>query len=219
LIEAGVDISVDLIYRDLAPLDCVIQTAGRCNRNNEEDKGNVKIVKLRGENRDLCKYIYDSTLIYATKDIIAGEREFEERELNPLLRKYYECISKRGSEEESRQKIEEIEGLKFSGISEFRLIEDDYWKVDVFVEIAEEARQIWRKYEEIMKKSDRFERRREFLRIKRKFYDYVISVDAVKLGAIVIEHNMGYISLEDVGRRYDLETGFKTREKEGTMIY
>ena len=46
LIEAGVDISVNEIYRDLAPLDCIIQTAGRCNRNNEEEKGAVKICLL-----------------------------------------------------------------------------------------------------------------------------------------------------------------------------
>jgi len=219
LIEAGVDISVNEIYRDLAPLDCIIQTAGRCNRNNEEDKGNVKIVKLKDKDKDFYKYIYDSTLIYATKDIIGGEREFEEREFNPLLRKYFECISKRGSERESREKIEEIEGLKFSSISEFRLMEEDYWKADVFVEIDEKAKQIWRKYEEIMKRSDRFERRREFLKIKKKFYNYVISVDERKIGAIVVMSNIGYISFGDAERKYNLETGFISAEREGPMIY
>ena len=224
LIEAGVDISVNEIYRDLAPLDCIIQTAGRCNRNNEEDKGNVKIVKLKDKDKDFYKYIYDSTLIYATtKDIIGSEREFEEREFNPLLQKYFECISKRGSERESRKKIEEIKGLKFSSISEFKLMEEDYWKADVFVEIDEEAKQIWSKYEEIMKKEDRFERRREFLKMKKRFYDYVISVDAKKIGAIVTEnvskYNIGYVSLDDLERKYDLEMGFITRERENALIY
>ena len=33
LIEAGVDIDVDIVYRDMATLDSINQVAGRCNRN------------------------------------------------------------------------------------------------------------------------------------------------------------------------------------------
>ena len=66
---------------------------------------------------------------------------------------------------------------------------------------------------EIMKKEDRFERRREFLKVKKRFYDYVISVDAKKIGAVVTEneYNIGYVRLDDLERKYDLETGFITR--------
>ena len=94
--------------------------------------------------------------------------------------------------------------------------------MDVFVEVDEEAKQIWSKYEEIMKKEDRFERRREFSKMKKRFYDYVISVDVKKIGAIVTgnvsKYNIGYVSLDDLERKYDLETGFITREREEAMI-
>jgi len=43
LVEAGVDISFDRVYRDLAPIDSVVQAAGRCNRSFERDQGEVVV--------------------------------------------------------------------------------------------------------------------------------------------------------------------------------
>lgn len=46
VIEAGVDISFPLVLRDAAPLDSIIQSAGRCNRNREQETGRVIIFRL-----------------------------------------------------------------------------------------------------------------------------------------------------------------------------
>jgi CRISPR-associated endonuclease/helicase Cas3/CRISPR-associated endonuclease Cas3-HD len=43
LVEAGVDISFDRVYRDLAPIDSIVQAAGRCNRSFERDRGCVTV--------------------------------------------------------------------------------------------------------------------------------------------------------------------------------
>lgn len=43
LIEAGVDISFDRVYRDFAPIDSIVQAAGRCNRSFERDQGEVTV--------------------------------------------------------------------------------------------------------------------------------------------------------------------------------
>ncbi len=50
LIEAGVDISFECVYRSMAGLDSLAQTAGRCNRNGEREWGMIHLIILEGEN-------------------------------------------------------------------------------------------------------------------------------------------------------------------------
>lgn len=43
LVEAGVDVSFDEVFRDFAPLDNIVQAAGRCNRSFDRERGRVTI--------------------------------------------------------------------------------------------------------------------------------------------------------------------------------
>lgn len=66
-IEAGVDIDVDYIIRDWAPLDSIFQVCGRCNRNGEKDIGTVEIVHLISENsKSYSHQVYDDKLLECT---------------------------------------------------------------------------------------------------------------------------------------------------------
>lgn len=50
LIEAGVDISFECVYRSMTGLDSLAQSAGRCNRNGEMKFGDLYLIQLEGEN-------------------------------------------------------------------------------------------------------------------------------------------------------------------------
>lgn len=50
LIEAGVDISFETVFRSLAGLDSIAQAAGRCNRHAELERGDVYLFKSAEEN-------------------------------------------------------------------------------------------------------------------------------------------------------------------------
>ena len=220
LIEAGVDISVDIIYRDLAPIDSIIQTAGRCNRNNTQDKGLVKVVSLVNENdKKFSSMIYDSILLNNTKDLLKNIQSCSENEFNLLTsNKYNELLLEHGSQDKELLKTLNI--LNFSEIPvKFKLINKSYEKIDVFINIDEKSDKLWDKFVKMQEMENNFKRKEEFLKIKSDFYNYIISVNSKKFGTTNVCNDwLGYLTLNDIDRKYDIETGFRFEDEENAFI-
>jgi CRISPR-associated endonuclease/helicase Cas3 len=104
----------------------------------------------------------------------------------------------------------EKEKNKITSIKDFVLIEEDYYKQDVFVEIDKEAKKIWKEFLQILHIKDIFERKQAFDDLKAKFYQYVISVP-IKNNTPNIENGFYYVPYSNLEYYYDLETGFKIK--------
>ncbi|PKP54646.1 MAG: CRISPR-associated helicase/endonuclease Cas3 [Candidatus Altiarchaeales archaeon HGW-Altiarchaeales-3] len=227
LIEAGVDLDVDIVYRDFAPLDSINQVAGRCNRNFSQKKGMVKIfvLKQEEEKREFHKFIYDPFIISKTKDTFKElkNNKITEKDFLNLSNFYFDKVSQGKADDKSTEILGEVKKLNFEEVSKFRLIEEDFRKVDIFIEIDKEAHRIYKKYQELGLIKNNFERKNEFLQIRKDFYKYVISVPYQYAADFIKDKDIGYISKEEIEQShyYDEETGFK-REKQsggGTLIY
>ena len=230
LIEAGVDIDCDCVYRDMGPLDSIMQVSGRCNRNKRLEHSDVHLLNLVGENNNPFTGIYDSVLLEIVRQIlkIKNKSQIPESEFLELISEFFKV-----AKDKSRVETELIDSIyelyfydktpddaKRRPISEFKLIKEEHYKADVFVELDDEAEEIWKKYQEIItnKELKGFEKRKEFLRIKKRFYDYVISADKKKAEKVMVEPYLGYIGREDIPQYYDRETGYISNTDDGAWI-
>lgn len=222
MIEAGVDIDIDRVYRDFGPMDSINQTAGRCNREWGDKKGLVTLVNLTNENhydRPYAAYIYDNVLIEETRNALSGFEMIEEKEIFYLAEKYYMGLKNHGSDESQklldcikelryREAFESGKDDKNSGV--FELIRQEFKTVDVFIEIDDDAAKVWQEYQSIKKIKDRFERKRKFNRHKKDLYMYVLSLPefAVRKQVDIDEKDITFVSREMVFNAYDEDTGF-----------
>lgn len=222
LIEAGVDISVDIIYRDLAPLDSIIQTGGRCNRNYSTNMGEVNVIKIvNKKNRPLGNLIYGNILLQSTETAIGDIKVIDEKNFNQFSKEYYEILIKDGAQDESLELLEILNKLDYSNISHrFKIIDSKAIpKIDVFVNVDNGSNEIWNKFNEIQEEDDFFKRKSLFLKIKNKFYKYVISVNHNNVGRTILHNEwLGFIDKIDLKDKYNLETGFINEKDEKCFI-
>jgi CRISPR-associated endonuclease/helicase Cas3 len=217
LVEAGVDIDLEKVVRDLGPVDSINQVAGRANRNQNIDLGEIEVVLLKDERnqRPFYSYIYDPILIDNTKRILEPYSIVAEENFLALATQYYQQILKAMSDDISRKYLEAIKMLDYERIGGFELIEEKGEKVDIFVELDDKATEIWNKYQEAMEITDPLKRKHRFLEIRGEFYQYVISVSATKARENLPPEVAGirYIAKVQLDEFYNCVTGFKTESE------
>jgi CRISPR-associated endonuclease/helicase Cas3 len=128
VVEAGIDIDFPVVFRQIAPLDSIIQSAGRCNReNNNQQNGVVQVLELADSNYPSTEYKIRTNI---TRDILS-KYDLNSELLDAINEYFLVAYSQLAGDKHNVQKLRRE--LKFEQVSNaFRIIDDDY-QFSVFV--------------------------------------------------------------------------------------
>lgn len=232
IFEAGIDISFDIVIRDLAPIDSLVQSSGRVNRNSSNAEGNIYVVNCAPENNGYdgyyCKLVYGKIHTDTTLKILKDKNVIEEKDYLGIINEYYHEIN--GDSIESSDSLKNaFKNLAFSNkgkenypyyVSNFSIIDDLDKYVSIFVEIDNKARDIIEKY----KNRDRkIYNNTEIISLRREMYNYIISARPEDIKNIVCEplyansKDFYIIHYNYLSNSYDCETGLK-KVSNGTLM-
>jgi CRISPR-associated endonuclease/helicase Cas3 len=175
LVEAGVDISVDTVFRQIAPLDSIIQAAGRANRYSEKPETSDVYIFDIDEFKKASNMIYGHDLLRKTENVLKDFHSVEEKDYLKLIEAYFKEVRKQ-SDKTTNKLLEAMQKLNFT-LVDFELIENRRTE-SVYIQLNNEAKKIWEQFTQIYSNEDLnpWEKKEKFSVIKSKFYDYVINV-------------------------------------------
>lgn len=223
-VEAGVDIDVDVVFRDFAPLDSINQIAGRCNRHYLKDKGKVFIYKIIDENSSKRKTFY--SCIYGevhtkkTEEVL-NNQELTEDKIFSVNKDYFNKLKEWHFE--TREIIGKMLKCEFSQTKKFYTLlrSDDFLKEAVFVELDRESKKVLKRFIDAVKTKNWKERRDKLLTIRKRLAENTISL--YKIGKRegekyflrdFVDDKFGLSYLDK--KHYDKQVGFLPKNR--TMI-